>query len=376
MNNSNRHFITTRLEQRRDSNLYRTQQVRTASARPAQLSSNDYLGLAQHPRVKAAAQQAIDNWGVGSTGSPLLSGYTQLHQQLEETLCDWLGFEDAILFNTGFAANHGAITCLLQAHCQAQGGRIYADRLIHASMVEGMLNSGIRFKRVPHLTWPSTAQTHDWFISESIYSMDGDRLSITQSRDFTEQSPVQWLLDDAHGIGVIGEHGEGYLGQLNQQVKLGTITFGKALGASGAALVGSRDDIDEIRQFCREYIYSTAMPPMQVAAILASIEIVRGREGQLRRDALNERIARMKELIKKYQYHSVASDSAIQTIILGEEGRAMATGKRLKEAGIDVSVVRPPTVPKDTARLRISLNSTVDMKMIDVMFDHLNAERT
>ena len=133
-------------------------------------------------------------------------------------------------------------------------------------MVEGMLNSGIRFKRVPHLTWPTKAQTQDWFISESIYSMDGDELGLTQSRQFAEQSPVQWLLDDAHGIGVIGEYGEGYLGQLNQQVKLGTITFGKALGASGAALVGSRDDIDEIRQFCREYIYSTAMPPMHHGA--------------------------------------------------------------------------------------------------------------
>lgn len=376
MSNNSRPYITTRLKQRRESDLYRKLQVRGAEAPLAQLSSNDYLGLAQHPKVKAAAQQAINDWGVGSTGSPLLSGYTQLHQRLEQTLCEWLGYEDAILFNTGFAANHGAITCLIKAHCHEQDGRVFADRLIHASMIEGIVNSGIRFKRVPHLTWPKQAQNSDWFLTESIYSMDGDSIDVDRCKTLAAQSSAQWMLDDAHGIGVVGEFGEGYLGQLNKHIKLGTVTFGKALGASGAALVGSRNDIDEIRQFCRDYIYSTALPPAQVAAVLAAIDIVRSGEGQHRRDALYERIVRVKQRIAEHQYETVTSDSAIQTIILGSEAESLALGSQLKHAGIQVSVVRPPTVPKGTSRLRISLSSMVDIKMIDVMFDHLNAART
>ena len=346
----------TRLDERRESSRFRRRQTRTATAIEQQFASNDYLSLSQHPQVLKAAKDALDRWGFGSGGSPLLSGYSNAHRELEEALAEWLDVEAVVLFNSGFAANHGTISTLIQT------GTIYFDRLSHASLIDGIRSTKRRFKRFEHnriadLSAELTPTAEDWVVSEGTFSMDGDRIPEQELRELQQHSKVSVLLDDAHGLGVWGEQGLASYGALRDNIRLLTGTFGKAFGASGAFVAGSGDDIEELIQFCREYIYSTAFAPAQAAAIQAALTVIRSDEGAELRARLAHIIDDFKDQVQQRQLNLIASDSPIQSWVVGDDQQVMLLKQQLQQAGFAVSAVRPPTVPEGSARIRFSLQA-------------------
>lgn len=371
MNNSSRCATTTRLEQRRQSNLYRQRQVSEAATPSRQFGGNDYLSLSRHPYVIEAARQALDDFGAGSTGSPLLSGYSREHQALEYELANWLQVESVVLFNSGFAANHGVITSLLKE----AGGKVFCDRLCHASLLEGVRHSKLSFKRFPHNQPDNVnAASGDWLVTEGTFSMDGDRVEAASTLQQTKQQQLNLLLDDAHGLGCWGPQGLGSFAELRPHTRLLTGTFGKAFGVAGAFVAGSTDDIDYLQQFCREYIYSTAFPPTQAAAIRASLAVIRSTEGAQRRERLQQRIEEFRQGLQQRQLATIDSPSAIQTWLVGDEERTMTLGKYLNQHGFAVSSVRPPTVPAGSARLRFSLQAdhqSADIQQLFAVIDQL-----
>lgn len=359
----------TRLDERRQSSRFRRRYARMTAGITQQFSSNDYLSLSQHPAVIAAAKDALEQWGAGSGGSPLLNGYSGAHQALEKALADWLDVDAVLLFSSGFAANHGAISTLVQS------GTIHLDRLSHASLIDGVRATGRRFKRFAHNNFTELAAgAGDWLVSEGTFSMDGDRIPEADVRRLLQHHDVSLILDDAHGLGVWGEQGLasfGALRALGVPVRLLTGTFGKAFGVGGAFVAGSRDDIEELVQFCREYIYSTAFPPAQAAAIQAALSIIRSDEGAELRTRLASNIAMFKQQLQPHQGVLIASDSPIQSLVVGDDAQLMALHQQLQQAGFAVSAVRPPTVPAGSARLRVSLQARHQYDDIRLLCEHL-----
>ncbi|MGM0525419.1 MAG: aminotransferase class I/II-fold pyridoxal phosphate-dependent enzyme [Pseudomonadota bacterium] len=356
------------LDELRGSSRYRVRQARQPATIAKQFASNDYLSLSQHRRLIKAAKDALEQWGTGSSGSPLLSGYTAQHRLLEEELADWLQVDSALLFSSGFAANHGVITTLIEP-----AKKIHCDRLCHASILEGVKHSQRRFKRFPH-NQPETikATADDWLITEGTFSMDGDYAAQQALTQQVEQQKLSLMLDDAHGLGVWGEQGRASFGELKDQVRVLTGTFGKAFGVAGAFAAGTTDDMDRLVQFCREYIYSTAFPPAQAAAIHAALDIIRSSEGQQRRQQLAENIQLFKALSRERGLATIESESPIQVWIVNDDQRALILTEQLKSLGFMVSAVRPPTVPEGTARLRFSLqadHSPEDIKQLFLAID-------
>ncbi|WP_417437980.1 aminotransferase class I/II-fold pyridoxal phosphate-dependent enzyme [Idiomarina sp.] len=345
-----------RLNERKNSSLFRSRKVRSSNAHwQLDFSTNDYLGLSQHPAIKRAFKQAIDTWGVGSTGSPLLSGYSAVHQELEELLAQWLGKSRALLFNSGFAANHGVLTTLVDKQ-----QKLFADKLVHASIIDGMQHGEGRFKRYPH-NQPeplvAKASPGDWLVTEGVFSMDGDACNLNLLASLKRKYGLKIMLDDAHGIGAYGVEGKGSLSADSAVADVVTGTFGKALGAGGAFVCANEDEIESLIQFCRDYIYSTAMPPAQAAAIKASVEIVRSAEGDDRRGRLAERIQYFREQLKQRGLKTIESDSAIQTWLFNSDENALHMATELQAQGYLCSVIRPPTVPAGSSRIRFSLTS-------------------
>lgn len=331
-------------------------------------ASNDYLSLSQHPQVIAQAQQALQRWGAGSTGSPLLSGYSDEHQQLETELANWLDVEQILLFSSGFAANHGAISTLINSP-----SKIYCDRLCHASILDGILHAGVKFKRFQHNQFNAIQPSlGDWLIAEGTYSMDGDYVDSDKAQQLLTSTRAHLLLDDAHGLGVWGREGLASFDQLRDKTRLLTGTFGKAFGVGGAFIAGSCSDIDRLVQFCREYIYSTAFPPAQAAAIRQSLAIIRSDEGDVKRHQLAENIAYFKQLAQQRQMTMVASSSPIQAWVVGADERCLSYAKQLQQQGFWVSAIRPPTVPANTSRLRFSLQSDHTAADISALFNAID----
>ncbi|MCP1340074.1 8-amino-7-oxononanoate synthase [Idiomarina sp. M1R2S28] len=345
-----------RLNERKGSSLFRSRKVRSSDTHwQLDFSTNDYLGLSQHPDIKRAFKQAIDIWGVGSTGSPLLSGYSAAHWELEELLAEWLGKPRALLFNSGFAANHGVLTTLVDKQ-----EKLFADKLVHASIIDGMQHGEGRFKRYPH-NQPeplvAKASPGDWFVTEGVFSMDGDSCDLNQLASLKHKYDLKIMLDDAHGIAAYGAEGRGSLAVDSSVADVITGTFGKAIGVGGAFVCADDDEIESLIQFCRDYIYSTAMPPAQAAAIKASVEIVRSAEGDDRRGRLAERIQYFREQLKQRGLKTIDSDSAIQTWLFKSDEDALNMATQLQTHGYLCSVIRPPTVPAGSSRIRFSLTS-------------------
>nr|WP_282444599.1 8-amino-7-oxononanoate synthase [Idiomarina sp. ATCH4] len=326
-------------------------------------STNDYLGLSQHSKIKQAFKQAINIWGVGSTGSPLLSGYSAVHQELEELLADWLGKPRALLFTSGFAANHGVLTTL-----PGKQEKLFADKLVHASIIDGMQHSEKRFKRYLH-NQPEPmvcqAQPGDWLITEGVFSMDGDSCDLGQLIALKRQQGINIMLDDAHGLGAYGVEGRGTLTVDSAVADIITGTFGKALGVGGAFACGGDDEIESLIQFCRDYIYSTSMPPAQAAAIKAAIEIVRSAEGDERRARLCARIQYFREQMKHRNLKTIDSNTAIQTWLFDSDDAALKMSTQLQANGYLCSVIRPPTVPVGSSRIRFSLTSEMSLATLE-----------
>ena len=322
-------------------------------------SSNDYLGLSQHPAIVKAWQEGAERYGVGSGGSGHVSGYSEAHCVLEEQLADWLGYPRALLFISGFAANQAVIAALA-----GKEDRIVADRLSHASLLEAANLSPAQLRRFQHndaryleelLAKPLSGQ--QLVVTEGIFSMDGDSAPLTDIQRATRAAEALLLVDDAHGIGVVGEEGRGSCDSQQVHPDLLIVTFGKAFGVSGAAVLCSEALADYLLQFARHLIYSTAMPPAQAVALSAALGVIRSDDGQQRREKLARHITDFRRQMADYPGELTQSISAIQPLIVGDNARALRLAARLREQGCWVTAIRPPTVPVGSARLRLTLTA-------------------
>jgi 8-amino-7-oxononanoate synthase (EC 2.3.1.47) len=320
-------------------------------------SSNDYLGLSQHPAVMAAWQQGVREAGVGAGASGHVTGYSRHHAQLEQQLASWLGYPRALLFISGFAANQAVIHLLAQ-----KSDRIIADKLAHASLLDAASHSPATLRRFAHNQPASLAKLlatraegGTLVVTEGVFSMDGDSAPLAELAAETRRAGGWLLVDDAHGIGVTGEQGRGSCWQQQVKPELLVVTFGKGFGVSGAALLCDDATADYVEQFSRHLIYSTAMPPAQCCALLAALQQIQ--QGDALRARLQQNIARFRAGAAQLPWQLMASDSAIQPLIVGENRAALALSQRLAQAGCWVSAIRPPTVPPGTARLRITLTA-------------------
>ena len=339
-------------------------------------SSNDYLGLSQHGAIIAAWQQGAERYGVGSGGSGHVSGYSEAHRALEEELADWLGYPRALLFISGFAANQALIAALAE-----KDDRIVADRLSHASLLEAASLSPAQLRRFTHNDPQQLAQLlakpldgQQLVVTEGIFSMDGDSAPLADIQAAARSAGALLLVDDAHGIGTIGDEGRGSCHTQAVRPELLVVTFGKAFGVSGAAVLCSESMADYLLQFARHLIYSTAMPPAQAVALSAALRIICSDEGQQRRETLTARIRQFRAGMGDVSLGLTDSRSAIQPLIIGDNARALALASSLREAGCWATAIRPPTVPAGGARLRLTLTAAHQAddiaRLLEVLHDH------
>lgn len=336
-------------------------------------SANDYLGLSHHPRIVNAWQQGAVRYGVGAGGSAHITGFRTPQAELEQQLADWLGYPRALLFISGFAANQAVIASLA-----GKDDRILADKLSHASLLEAASHSPATLRRFAHNQPQALAARLEGacsgetlVVTEGIFSMDGDSAPLAALHHLAQQHNGWLLVDDAHGIGVCGEQGRGSCWQQEVKPELQIITFGKAFGVSGAALLCDEHTAEFMLQFARHLIYSTAMPPAQVCALQEALRCVQ--QGDDLRQRLRQNIARFQAGASGLRWRLMNSDSAIQPLLVGEERAAVDLAVRLRQQGCWVSAIRPPTVPPGTARLRITLSAAHLPDDIDRLLEVLHA---
>jgi len=366
------------------SNLYRHRQVlnspqgveiEVAGKRYLNFSSNDYLGLANHPDLVATFRVAVNRYGVGSGAAHLVCGHSAAHHALEEELADWLGRERALLFSTGYMANLGVISALL-----SKADAVFEDRLNHASLLDGGLLSGARFQRFHHVDGNDLQRRIDrstahrkLIVTDGVFSMDGDLAPLQVLSTCAVKANAWLMVDDAHGIGVLGTTGQGSLqiAGLNQsQVPILMGTLGKALGTFGAFVAGSEELIELLIQRARTYIYTTAMPAAVAEATRTSLRLVQ--TDDWRRQKLVDLVARFQQGIAQLGIQPVKSTTPIQPILLGDSQRTMQVSLGLKQRGLWVTAIRPPTVTKGTARLRITFSASHQHSHVDQLLDALD----
>ncbi|MDO9281617.1 MAG: 8-amino-7-oxononanoate synthase [Methylotenera sp.] len=321
--------------------------------------SNDYLGLANHPDLITAMQQAAGDSGVGSGASNLITGHHRYHDALEKQLAQFVDLPAALLFSTGYMANIGVIGALM-----GRGDAVFADKLNHACLNDGAYFSHAEFQRFPHndvkalekLLQASTAK-HKLIAADAVFSMDGDIAPIPEYLALCEKYDAYLYMDDAHGFGVLGKHGKGSLSHFNLKSPriIMMATLGKAAGVAGAFVAGEQVVIDYLIQKAKSYVYSTPAPPALSATLAASVKLIE--QGDDLRANLNRLIAYLKDNLKLKKWHLLASDTSIQPLIVGGNKEALALSEYLQTLGILVPAIRPPTVPVGTARLRISLSA-------------------
>jgi len=335
--------------------------------------SNDYLGLANHPDIIKAFKSAADHFGVGSGSAHLVCGHSTAHHALEEELAEFTGRDRALLFSTGYMANIGVISSLL-----SRSDTVFEDRLNHASLLDGGLSSGAKFIRYAHVDVEDLtvklvkAQGEKLVVTDGVFSMDGDLAPVNALSAVVKKHSAWLMVDDAHGLGVLGKNGGGLLeecglAQNDVQILMGTL--GKALGTSGAFVAGSETLIETLIQKARTYIYTTAMPPAIAEATRASLKIVIAENW--RRDKLNKLIGQFRKGALQLGLKMMPSASAIQPLLIGDSQHAVAISAALREKGILVSAIRPPTVPQNTARLRITFSALHDESHINLLLSAL-----
>ncbi len=336
-------------------------------------ASNDYLGLASHPQVIEALQQGAQRWGVGGGAAHLVTGHMQPHAELAQALADWTGREAALLFGSGYQANLAVLTALLQS-----GDYLLHDRLNHASLLDGGRLSAARFQRYLHNDMQSLAghlqrcQGDTLIATDGVFSMDGDLASLPQICRLATEHQAWVMVDDAHGLGVLGSSGAGTLEHFGldaRQVPVLMGTLGKALGTSGAFVAGSHELIETLTQFARPYIYTTSSSPALACATLASINIAR--HDSERREHLHRLIALFRHEAALLGLPLADSPTAIQPLLVGDSGRALAMSQRLREHGIWLTAIRPPTVPEGSARLRITLTAAHGTEQVEQLLEAL-----
>ena len=336
---------------------------------------NDYLGLAQHPLVIAAFKRTADDEGVGSTAAHLICGHRAEHAALEEALADWTGRERAALFSTGYMANLGVMQALLRA-----GDMCVQDKLNHACLLDGAALAGAELKRYPHndvdgaaRQLASRAGAGALLATDGVFSMDGDLAPLRELARLCEQEGATLMVDDANGLGVLGDNGAGTLSMLDlgqRDVPVLMATLGKALGCHGAFVAGSASLIEGLLQSARTYVYTTAMPPAVAAAALAAVRIAR--KESWRREKLAALIRRFRDGAQQLGLPLMPSDTAIQPLLLGEATTAMAAAGALEAVGFLVGAIRPPTVPAGKARLRITLSAAHEEEHVDQLLEALS----
>ena len=341
-------------------------------------ASNDYLGLAQHPEVVRAMQQAANRWGVGSTAAHLLGGHRGPHAQLERQVAAWLGYESALLFSTGYLANLGVIAGLME-----RGDVCVQDKLNHACLIDGAKLAGCELRRYPHNDVDAAARQLDadddapkLLATDGVFSMDGDLAPLPELAALARERDTLLLVDDAHGFGVLGPDGQGspeHLGLGARDVPLRMVTLGKAVGCGGALVLGSQALIDALVQFARPFVYTTAMPPAVAAAASTAIAIIR-REPE-RRAHLQALIARFRAGAMQLGYTLMDSVTPIQPVWIGDTDAAVALSSALTQRGCYVPAIRQPTVPAGSARLRVTLSAAHTAAQVDELLQTLNDAR-
>lgn len=342
-------------------------------------ASNDYLGLAGHPALRAALAAAAARWGVGATAAHLLGGHRAEHVALEAALAQWIGRERTLLFSTGYMANLSVITTLLGA-----GDLCVEDKWNHASLIDAARLSGATLVRYVHANVASarrqlTTQTAApaLLATDGVFSMDGDVAPLQALAALCRENSATLFVDDAHGFGVLGPHGAGSLaeaglGQDDAPVLMATL--GKALGVAGAFVAGSTALIEGLVQFARSYIYTTAMPPALAAAALAAVEVA-CHEGW-RRDKLVQLITHFRHGAAERGINLFDSRTPIQPVRIGNSGAALRLSTALEARGFFVPAIRPPTVPAGQARLRVTLTAAHSEADVERLLDALAASFT
>jgi 8-amino-7-oxononanoate synthase len=355
--------------------------LETGGRRLLAFCSNDYLGLAQHPQLVAAFKRVADDEGVGATAAALICGQRAEHAALEEALAAWTGRERALLFSSGYTANLGVLQALLSG-AQGIGGEpavCLQDKLNHASLIDGAALAGAPLKRYRHGDTSAAARqlasrpgAPVLLATDGVFSMDGDVAPLRELAALCRRERATLMVDDAHGLGVLGTHGAGSVaaaGLTQREVPVLMGTLGKALGCHGAFVAGSAELIDGLMQRARPYVYTTAMPPALAAAALAAVHIARADDW--RREKLQQLIARFRLGAGQLGLPLLASTTPIQPLLLGDARAALAAALHLEQRGLLVSAIRPPTVPAGSARLRITLSAAHEEEHVDRLLDAL-----
>lgn len=368
--------LAARLAQRQAEDLYRRRPLLESPQGPEVIidgqpmlafCSNDYLGLANHPEVIAALRAGAERWGGGGGASHLVNGHCGPHHELELALAEFTSRPRALLFSTGYMANLGTVTALV-----GKGDSVLEDRLNHASLLDAGLLSGARFSRYLHNDAASLAtrleksEGNTLVVTDGVFSMDGDLADLPALCAKAREKGAWLMVDDAHGFGPLGANGGGIvehfgLGMDDVPVLVGTL--GKAFGTAGAFVAGGEELIETLIQFARPYIYTTSQPPAVACATLKSLELLRAESW--RRDHLNALIARFRAGAQAIGLSLMDSPTPIQPILIGGSAQAMALSAELRQRGLLVGAIRPPTVPAGTARLRVTLSASHSEAQVD-----------
>ena len=358
-------------------------EIEVVGERLINFSSNDYLGLANDPRLREAATEAIAEFGVGAGASRLVSGTQSPHVRLESALAKWKGVPAALCFSSGYAAAVGTIPALV-----AKNDVVILDKLCHASLIDGAKLSGATLRAFPHNHLGKLESHLDWarrehpdarilIVTESVFSMDGDRVPLRDLVELKKRFGALLFLDEAHAIGVIGNNGRGLAAdtQLTREVDIQMGTLSKALGVSGGYICGSRSLIEWLINRARSFVFTTAAPPALAAAACAAIEFLASNEGEERRQLLWSRIGRLRDLLPPSpQPNPVKPDagSAIHPWIVGEEQKTVEISRALRAEHFLVPAIRYPAVAKGSARLRITVTADHDDAQIDALCEAMS----
>jgi len=323
------------------------------------LSSNDYLGLSQEPRLIAAAREAAARWGVGAGSSRLVVGHLALHEEVEARLAEFKGTEAAVIFSTGYMANLGTISALV-----GPGDTVFCDRLNHASIYDGIKLSGANLARFPHRDLDrleALLQKADagrrLIVTDSVFSVDGDLASLKDLVELKDRYGACLMVDEAHATGVLGHRGAGLAAALGltQRVEVHMGTLSKAMGTLGGFVAGDRRLIDYLHNRARSFIYSTALPPPVLGAIAAALDIVT-QEPERRRYLLTE-AERFRHTLTQAGFDILGSETQIVPVLAGDNARTLRLAAQLRQRGVMAVALRPPTVPPGRSRVRFSLSA-------------------
>mgnify|MGYP000138540948 FL=1 len=377
-------FLKANIEQQKVRARYRARQcvaeqcgreVTINNKQYLNFSSNDYLGLNHHSEINKALQEGADRFGTCASGSSLITGYSYAHQALENDICDWLNKPKCLLFASGFSAN----TAMMQA-LGNKDSHLYLDKLSHASLIDGALASDAKVKRFLHndteqlsrllnksQTNTAIKEINNIIVSEGVFSMDGDQANVIELATIAKQYHAMLYLDDAHSIGVVGEKGEG--SSANADIDVVMATFGKALATSGAFVACDEALADYLINFSRHYIYSTAISPALAWATKKSIELAQ--KEQWRRIKIQELslllTSKLSDKVKIIQ-----SASSIHAIVIGDETSTLDVCQKLRNKGIWLTAIRPPTVPTNSSRLRVTITASHKDKDINYLAKCIN----